>query len=315
MGVLGRGLAPAAARDDDGRETLLICAGEGRAMKRSWMAVSGVVLAIVIALGTAEPFPTRVAEAQQFPASAVIRGENIRLRIEPAENADDVAILQRGDAITITGAATAADGDEFYPVEVVGTGETGWVRVLFINPNSIVPIAAPVPVQPAATEPAAAEPNNGGGKQANDKKKNRQNRNTAAEETPAPEQPAAEQAAPAAATPPPATEQPAEQPAAQPTPAPGALTFSGTGAATSEPLTLEVGRYRATATMEVSAPSGFLCNLTGPRNFSETLFDEQIDSPQSWTMRASVSIDRAGDYTVECSNTNDPWTITLEPRG
>jgi hypothetical protein len=289
-------------------------------MKRSLTIVLSVVLASVVAFATAEPFLTftREAVAQQFPASAVIRGENIRLRIEPAENADDVAVLQRGDAITITGAATAVDGDEFYPVELAGTGETGWVRVLFVNPKSIVPIAELPPVAPAATEPAAAEPNNGGGKQANNnqgntnnknKNKNRQNRN-AAEETPAPEQPA-----PAAATPAPATEQPAEQPAAQPTPAPGALTFSGTGAVASAPLALGPGRYRATATMEVTAPSGFLCNMTGPRNFSETLFDEQIDSPQSFTARASVAIDRAGDYVIECSNTNDPWTITLEPRG
>lgn len=285
-------------------------------MKRRLAIFLAILLASVAALEPSALVPTREAMAQQFPASAVIRGENIRLRIEPAENADDVAILQRGEPITITGAATAADGDEFYPVEVVGTGETGWVRVLFVNPKSIVPIAEPPPVEPAATEPAAEEGENGdGGNQGNtnNRRQNRRNRDAAAEETPAPEEAAPEQAA----TPAPPAEQPADQPAALPAeqPAPGALTFSGTGTASSAPLTLEPGRYRATATVEASAPGGFLCNLTGPRNFSETLFDEQIDAAQSWTVRASVSIDRAGDYVMECSNTNDPWTITLEPRG
>jgi hypothetical protein len=148
--------------------------------------------------------------------------------------------------------------------------------------------------------------NNGNQQNAKPKKGNKQrNTGATAEQTPVP-----------AGTPIPPTAQPTAAPAAQ-TPAPeeAGITFTGVGTATSEPVTLQPGRYRVTATMEVSAPSGFLCNLNGPKNFTDTLFDEQIDTPQSWTAKASVNIDTAGDYTVECSKTNDPWSLSFEPRG
>jgi hypothetical protein len=73
---------------------------------------------------------------QEFPVAATIRGENIWLRIEPAEETEIVAYLQRGDQVRVTGEATAADGDAFYPVRVTETGETGWVRDLAIDPRS-----------------------------------------------------------------------------------------------------------------------------------------------------------------------------------
>ena len=286
-------------------------------MNRALTIILTVALTGLAALGI-EPNATRDVFAQQFPASAVIRGENIYLRAQPAVNTQVITLLQRGDRITITGAPTAADGDEFYPVEDVQTGQTGWVRVIFVNPESIVPLAQPAP-QPGVTpvpttppeKPAKGNQNKGnqgknqiknqnkGNQNASNQKKRNQRNATAEATTPTPE------AAAPAATPTPPT----------PVPEQTGIAFTGVGAATSEPVTLQPGRYRATATMEVSAPTGFLCNLNGPRNFSETLFDEQIDSPQSWTARTSITIDTAGDYVVECSKTNDPWTISFEPRG
>jgi hypothetical protein len=75
----------------------------------------------------------------EFPALATIRGENIWLRVNPAEDTEIVTYLQRGDQIRVTADATAADGDEFYPVEVAETGESGWVRALAVDPRSLTP--------------------------------------------------------------------------------------------------------------------------------------------------------------------------------
>src|SRR4051812_26261846 len=128
-----------------------------------------------------------------FPSSAVIRGENVWLRAAPALQADVITLLQRGNAITITGAPTLADGDEFYPVQDVATGQSGWVRVLFIDPRSIVAIAAP-PAAPTAVPPVTTpEPtpaDDGGNKGNNNKNKNKDKNKDgggAQEPTPVPE--------------------------------------------------------------------------------------------------------------------------------
>src|SRR5215207_3859313 len=88
-----------------------------------------------------EPMPAPVvtaAEPRSFPASAVIRGENIWLRMEPAEETAIVTYLQRGDAVTITGPEETTRGEAFVPVEVVATDESGWVRELAIAPQGLV---------------------------------------------------------------------------------------------------------------------------------------------------------------------------------
>src|SRR5215210_5734604 len=78
---------------------------------------------------------------RDFPATATIRGENIWLRVDPAEDTEVLANLQRGDPIRVTGDAVAADGDAFYPIEVVETGETGWVRELAVDPRNFTLVA------------------------------------------------------------------------------------------------------------------------------------------------------------------------------
>jgi endonuclease YncB( thermonuclease family) len=74
---------------------------------------------------------------EDYPFTAAIRGENIALRVEPAADTEILAYLQRGDRIRVTGVMTAADGDVFSPVEVIATGEAGWVRELTIDPRSL----------------------------------------------------------------------------------------------------------------------------------------------------------------------------------
>ena len=75
---------------------------------------------------------------RRFPVAATIRGENIWLRADPAETTEVAAYLQRGDAVTITGPEETAGGETFVPVEVVATGDAGWVRELAIDPRSLV---------------------------------------------------------------------------------------------------------------------------------------------------------------------------------
>jgi hypothetical protein len=298
-------------------------------LKRS-LTLLGVLLVVTSLVWSATVSRAQTSTTIVFPASAVIRGENVWLRAAPALQTDVLTLLQRGNAITITGAPTLADGDEFYPVQVTATGQSGWVRVLFIDPRSVVAIAAPPvaptapPVAPTAvppvTTPEPAQDNGGGNgnKNNNKKKNNTQNKNggAAQETTPVPEATAPPAPAPTATPVPavPATPPPANPPAEAPPPSSGAITYTGVGATTSQPFTLQPGRYRATATMEASQPTGFTAILRGPDNSEQQVFDESIDAPQSWTATANVRIDTAGDYYFDVTNTTDAWTIVLEPR-
>jgi hypothetical protein len=139
-----------------GRESGRARAGIG---VKAWRAVlfACALLAILPALGSG------VRAQQTSPAAAVIRGENIWLRAEPAEETAILAYLQRGDEVLVTDDATAADGDAFYPIEVDATGETGWVRALAIDPRTFpsrvqppaLDVTAPVPVD---TNPQTEQP-------------------------------------------------------------------------------------------------------------------------------------------------------------
>jgi hypothetical protein len=97
------------------------------------------IVAFILALAS---LPVGLARAQyldeyDYPAAAEIRGENIWVRVDPAAETEIVRYLQRGDEVTLTGEAVAANGIEFVPVET-DAGETGWVRDLAIDPRSLV---------------------------------------------------------------------------------------------------------------------------------------------------------------------------------
>src|SRR5829696_8862901 len=96
------------------------------------------ILILVTALFVLSGSP--VLAQRDFPATATIRGENIWLRVDPAEDTEVLTYLQRGDPIRVTGDAVPADGDAFYPVEAVETGETGWVRDLAVDPRSFTSV-------------------------------------------------------------------------------------------------------------------------------------------------------------------------------
>src|ERR671912_1152458 len=105
--------------------------------KESAMRVAILILATALFVLSGTPLLAQ----RDYPATATIRGENIWLRVDPAEDTEVLTYLQRGDPIRVTGDAVPADGDAFYPIEVVETSETGWVRDLAGDPRSFTAVA------------------------------------------------------------------------------------------------------------------------------------------------------------------------------
>jgi hypothetical protein len=198
----------------------------------------------------------------------VIRGENIWLRVDPAEDTEVLAYLQRGDPIRVTGDAVAADGDAFYPIEVVETGETGWVRDLAVDPRSFTSVATlpEVVVDERPAVEVTAEPERGSNRQG------RANSDSTSR-----------------------------------------VSLRGVGLDVTESFTLESGRYRVTASIQPSEQDNFIVQLVGPRDFTEYLFNEIIDSGMTWDGETTVSIPTTGDYAVEVDAPQDRWTVLIEP--
>jgi hypothetical protein len=267
------------------------------------------------------------AQEASFPASAVIRGENIRLWADPSFDADELEILERGDAITITGEAVAAEGDEFYPVEFAESGQAGWVRTVFVNPSSIVPIQVLEPaneerpnrrgqVEEAPVEQAGGEQ---GGASANGETREERRAQRQAEQDAATDQstiPVPVEQTPVEATP--VAEPPVDDADAAPDDAAaqgdtaGSVTFAGEGSVTTDPVALIAGDYQVTMTSEVSAPSDVVVRLVDVDEEVQRLFRESVGA-QNWTAETEVTIEADGDYTVRVGGLEDSWTITFEP--
>ncbi len=75
------------------------------------------------------------AVPQDFGAgdTVVIAEESVNLRAEPSSTGEIVTQLVKGTELVITGDEQEADGYVWYPVEVTGTGETGFVAQDFIE--------------------------------------------------------------------------------------------------------------------------------------------------------------------------------------
>lgn len=288
-------------------------------LKARWTGWTALVVAALVLPGVIVP---ALAQQSTFPATATIRGENIRLRIDATMNSEFVTILQRGDSVTITGDPVVADGEEFYPVTSQVTGDSGWVRALFINPDSIVTVAtntAPADNESADNADQASEPPADSGGQSADTAEDRQARRARrqAEAAAAETADAATevQQADTAATPEalPTVEETPPPTAAETPPPTAAVTAMGEGATTSEPIMLEAGSYRVLVSIQVSAATDFTARLLGPEESTMRLFKETIDSPQSWTAETEIDIATGGEYTVKVIGTEDPWTIAFEP--
>lgn len=86
------------------------------------------------AAGAAEPPPEPLDAA---PGDVVAVGADpLNLRAEPAASADLVAELEPGTQLAITGDPVEADGFRWYPVEVTGTGQAGYVVAQYLVPAS-----------------------------------------------------------------------------------------------------------------------------------------------------------------------------------
>lgn len=288
---------------------------------------------LLLAASSVLAVPQAIAQETSFPASAVIRGENIRLWAEPSFGADELEILERGDAITITGEAVAAEGDEFYPVEFAESGQAGWVRTVFVNPASIVPIQVLEPANEErqnrrnqvveAPEEQAAGGEQGGTSATEESREERRARRQA-------ERAAAEQDAtgdqannPVPVEQTPAEETPAALPPAEEADAPpaddagqsnaaAAVTFAGEGSVTTDPVALAAGDYLVTMTSEVSAPSDVVVRLIDANEEAQRLFRESVGA-QSWTAETEVTVEADGDHSIRVSGLEDSWTITFEP--
>ena len=271
------------------------------------------------------------AQEATFPASAVIRGENIRLWAEPSFDAEELEILERGDAITITGAAVSAEGDEFYPVEFAESGQQGWVRTVFVNPSSIVPIQVLEPadnerqnrrnqVEEAPVDQAGGEE---GGASATEETREERRARRQAEQDAAAQDATADQAN----NPVPVEQVPAESTPAEAAPADDAgdaavdestpaaadiVTFAGEGSLTTDPLPLTAGDYTVTLTSEVSAPSDVVVRLIDADEQAQRLFRESVGA-QSWTAETEITLETDSEYSVRVSGLEDSWTITFEP--
>lgn len=305
-------------------------------MARSQTMLLTSLVVGLLTIGGAQPLLAQQGGTIQVPASAIVRGEDIRLRVDPATDSQDITIMQRGDEITITGAAVAADGEEFYPIQLASTGETGWIRTIFINPLSITPLegAAPAPIAEPVAEPTLEVAPVPVEETTDDRPRRNRNQDQQPQdeaevpveevtaepvaEAPVIDQPVDEPLADEAAA---DEAAPEEQPPADSgengevvEPAPGTISISGEGTTASEPQTLEAQRYRVRALVEASAASSFRVELLGPDNFSEVLVDDTIDQPQTWISRTAVTIETPGDYVVQVSGTDDQWVVEFLPR-
>ena len=224
-----------------------------QAMMRLRLMLVWLVAAGYPGLTLAPPVAAQQLRIDTFPVTALVRGENVWLRADPAEATDIILYLDRGDTITITGDATRADGDDFFPVEVLDTGDSGWIRDLFIDPGSIgsvvdVSVETVAPEETVEIAPPAETP------RARPARRNR----TATTPTPTTE------------APPPAEPAPTE--AADVAPA-EAISFSGTAATVTESFTVPSGLLTVTGS---HGGAGNFYVLTRDEDGVETLIFNEV---------------------------------------
>jgi hypothetical protein len=244
---------------------------------------------------------TPLLAQRDYPATATIRGENIWLRIDPAEDTEVLDYLQRGDPIRVTGDAVPADGDAFYPVEVVETGETGWVRDLAVDPRSFTAVTElPVvvvddpPTEESTRRDARPRGNQGTGERSR------------AETVVVDEPPAEEEPAP--------RERRTNRPAGGNRESTVGLSFSGSGVDVTEEFTLESGRYRVIGSVQPDETGNFVVDLIGPGDFEEMLFNEIPEAGIRWEGETSVRITEPGEYAIQVDLAESgPWTFQIEP--
>lgn len=276
--------------------------------------------------------PNPFAAAQQlvfeaFPVSALVRGENVWLRLDPAADTEVLALLQRGDPITITGESVFDGDEEYYPVATDLTGETGWIGALFIDPRSIAGTSTVVvPVEEIDVPVEETEPVDDAGNQRQQNREGRQQARQAEAEPEPEEDPADDRAARQAA-------RQAEQDAAAAEEEQSADDRAARRAARQDDQdasaddanasadTLTFSGTEPTVTPEFTPPSDVLtvtANYEGDRNFvvlavapdgaEEVLFDKR----GPFSGETTFETDPATALVLDV-NANGSWEVIIEP--
>jgi hypothetical protein len=259
------------------------------------------VLAVAL-LGLAAVVQPPLAAAQQlvfdaFPASVLVRGENVWLRLDPATDTEVLTLLQRGDPITVTGESVFDGEDEYYPVQSDLTGETGWIHALFIDPRSISGTSTVVvPLETVDVPADQSAPADEGNQAQQDREARRQARQANAAQEPEPDAEAAaaddraarraarqaEQDPAAAEAEQPANDRAARRAARQAEPGANAdgantatdnLTFSGTEATSTPEFTPPSDVLAVTANYDGNG--NFVVTAISPDGTEQVLFDER----------------------------------------
>ena len=97
--------------------------------------------------------------------------------------------------------------------------------------------------------------------------------------------------------------------------APAGTPLTGIGTTVSDKFTLQAGRYKVTATIEVAQVDGFILVLYGPNpsDRGTHVLNEITDQPGTWTISAIFTAPQSGAYFAEVSNVRDSWTVTFTP--
>ena len=266
-----------------------------------------------------------------FPASVLVRGENVWLRLDPATDTEVLDLLQRGDPITVTGESVFDGDDEYYPVESDLTGETGWIAALFIDPRGISGTSTVVvPLEEVDVPPEETESVDDGSSQRQENREARR-QGRQAEETPAPEpaaeDPANDRAARRAARQAEqedaaAAEQPADDQAARQADR-RAQREANAGGANASADSLTFSGTEPTVTPEFAAPSdvltvtashegdgNFIVLAVTPEGTEETVFDESGPFSGETTFETA-----AGSTVVLDVEANGAWEVVIEPAG
>jgi hypothetical protein len=95
----------------------------------------------------------------------------------------------------------------------------------------------------------------------------------------------------------------------------GTVTLSGSGSLVTDKFRLAAGRYKVTATVEVTSEfEGFAVSVYAPaEEFPDLLFNEVIEGAQTFTSSAVYEASEDGEYYVEVGNTQSAWSLVFEP--
>lgn len=267
-------------------------------------ALGGLLLAGLLAAPIAAAPALAAPPAQIEGVETLVRGENIRLRLGPGDEAEEVAILQDGEPVTVSGPGTEANGHVWWPILVTATGEAGWVRWEFLVSGTPVLAAAP-PVAPpadaAAADADAAAADDGGGNRNRNRNRNRDNAETT--------EPAADAAATDAAA-------AAEAAAAAAT---GTFPFQASGDAgttNAGPFPSPGGRLVYTATHDGDGP--FVVTVIDADGTESTLieaegaFDDQVRlrTPEGTT---ALRVEASGPWTLDVQSPDAAADAAADP--